>query len=285
MAQMKQAISLYNYCLWPYEPYRPLAEHDQPAVYLLFESFRLHGVDAFGQQLVSQLLQVLGPCQTVFGIKTVDGEPSWEFYFYDYESQNRRISSSSIICCFPGCEQATLFLDDRIPYFMFSLEITLQQIQAKASPSLTFYLGNPGGALFGGKSYCVDSGKGQISFQNVYHFYDDALHKQAIAEHLSSSLHLREYFTGNPQFLAYSFLACQTLCIAHKRTCDGLYFSGVPLTSLLQFCSTFQVHSALANFLAHQRSAFDYLLFDIGLDCQSVASGHTFPKAAIYASF
>lgn len=285
MAQLKQPVSLYNYCLWPYEPYRPLAEDDQPASGLLLESFRLHGVDAYGQQLVSRLLQVLGPCQTVFGIKTIAGEPSWEFYFYDYEPQKRRFPSAAILRCFPGCQQASQFLDDRIPYFMFSLEITLQQIQANAPPSLTFYLGNPGGTLFGGKSYCVDSGNGQISFQNVYHFYDDALHQHEIAEHLASSLHLRGCFTGNPPFLDYPFFACQILCIAHKRTCDGLYFSGVPLTALLQFCSTFQVHSALANFLTLQRLAFDYLLFDIGLDCQSMATGHVFPKAAIYASF
>jgi hypothetical protein len=287
MSQHNLPISLYNYCLWPYKPYRPLANDDQPAISLLFESFRLHGVDAYCHELVSQLIHVVGPCQTVFGIKTVDGEPSWEFYFYDYESLNRRLSSFSIIRCFPGCEQVSQSLDDRIPYFMFSLEITLQQIQAQISPSLTFYLGNPGGALFGGKSYCVDSANFQIRFQNIYHFYDYQLNQQEIVHHLSSSLHLRGCFAsdGYAPFNAYSFFVCQTLCIAHKPTCDGLYFSGVPLTSLLDFCSTFHVHSMLADFLLNQRSAFDYLLFDVGLDCQLTTAGHAFPKTAIYASF
>jgi hypothetical protein len=32
MVSLNQCISPYNYCLWSYEPYRPLAEADQPAV-------------------------------------------------------------------------------------------------------------------------------------------------------------------------------------------------------------------------------------------------------------
>ncbi len=280
-----QSPSLYNYCLWPYEPCRPLTHHDQPALSVLLESFRCFGIERFGTELASNLLKLLGPNRTVFGIKSVEGAPCWEFYFYDYDPQNRRFSSRSIIQCFSSLVPASLCLDDGIPYFMFSLEITLEQIIASLPPTLTLYLGNPGGTLFGGKSYCVDSSSGFLLYQNSYHFYDYESHQEDISQHISSSLHVPGCFSGNLPFKRYPFFACQTFCIAHKRHCDGLYFSGVPLISLLQFFAAFNTHPFLSSFLSLNSSMYDYLLFDIGLDCQVKDTLHAFPKTAIYASF
>jgi hypothetical protein len=282
---LHQSPSFYNYCLWPYSPSRPTKQDDQPALTILLESFRCCGIGDFGNDLVANLLQLLGPSKTVFGIKSVDGVPSWELYFYDYNLHNRQFSSEAVIGCFSNLSLAGLRLDDCIPYIMFSLEFTLEDIDAGLSPALSVYLGNPGGTLFGGKSYCVETSSARLVYQNSYHFYDFEHHQDEISEHVESSLHVPACFDGNLPFRIYPFFACKTLCIAHKRHCDGLYFSGVPLASLLQFLTVFKTHPALSSFLSRNSSMLDYLLFDVGLDCQVRASTPSFTKTAIYASF
>lgn len=278
-------VSLYNYCLWPYSPSRPLSDDCQPALALLLESFRHFDVEEYGYQLVSNLIHLLGPCKTVFGIKSCRDVPSWEFYFYDYQQLNRACSSRSIISCFPRGSWPQPELDDGLPYFMFSLELTLDQIKQALPPTLTLYLGNPGGTLFGGKSYGVDPETGCWLYQNSYHFYDCQAHRSDIAQHVASSLHLPRCFGGDLPFKIHPYLSCQTLCIAHKRHCDGLYFSGVTLASVLQFFTDYRCQPFLASFLSHRYSMFDYLLFDIGLDCQADGMTSSYPKTAIYASF
>lgn len=282
---LRQTPSFYNYCLWPYSPWRPAKQDDQPALTILLESFRCCGIEEFGNSLVGDLLQLLGPSKTVFGIKSVDGVPSWEFYFYDYNLQHRQFSSEAVINCFSNLSHSGLSIDDCIPYFMFSLEFTLEDIDAGLSPALSVYLGNPGGTLFGGKSYCVETSHAQLVYQNSYHFYDFEHHQDEISQHVATSLHVPGCFDGSLPFKLYPFFTCKTLCIAHKRHCDGLYFSGVPLASLLQFFAVFKTHPALSSFLSRNSSKLDYLLFDVGLDCQVKGSTPAFSKTAVYASF
>lgn len=275
-----------NYCLWPYEPARPPSSLSLPALEYLFYSFDHHGIKKPGNLIVQSLLNLLGPSKTVFGIKTKLGQPCWEFYFYDYNCLDRAVPTPSILQCFSAYGGDLLFAPSSIPYFMFSVELNLQHFLGSLPLNgFNIYLGNPGGSLFGGKSYLCGSPTSPATFQNIYHFYNPSSHYSDIMQHISSSFHLSRLSDSSAFNLMRSYAKCDTLCIAHKSTADGLYFSGITINSLLEFISKYHELTYLSKFFSSRIASFNHLLFDFGLDCSFYDSQLSFPKASLYGVF
>ena len=78
-----------NYCLWACPP-PAQAEDKFRSVNLLFHSFDHAAIDPRAFDVVEAIRDAIGPFQTVFGVKLIDGRLAWEFYFYDYARRRRR---------------------------------------------------------------------------------------------------------------------------------------------------------------------------------------------------
>ena len=78
-----------NYCLWDYAPAAPVEDKFR-SVNLLYQSFDHAEVDERAYAIVDAIRDSIGAFRTVFGVKLIGECLAWEFYFYDYERQQRR---------------------------------------------------------------------------------------------------------------------------------------------------------------------------------------------------
>lgn len=283
---LASASSCYNYCLWPYEPLHALTSQSRSPLALLLHSFEVAGVAAIGRSVVESLLCILGPAKTVFGIKSIHGNPCWEFYFYDYECRDRSLPSARVLELFADLFGCRVALAEDIPYFMFSVELTLSQLLSRQPlEGINLYLGNPGGTLFGGKSYLVTPQNPEPVFQNVYHFYNPGVDQADMFQHLQSSYHLARLDADPASPLRRPYAYCETTCFAHKRSADGVYFAGIGIAPLIEFLSDFGQLGYMLEYLKSRASQFDHLLFDVGFDCALVGGNLTLPKVSLYGFF
>lgn len=283
---LKPQSSLFNYCLWPYLPSNEITQYSIPSIAILYESFRLAGVLVEAHNFITKLLSLLGSSRTVFGIKASSTGFSWEFYFYDYDELNRQHPLSTVLPYFsPYCSQDFCDLD-LIPCLMFSLELSDFSAQQQSSPKLSLYLGNPGGTLFGGKSYLVTHvSPARLQLANHYSFYDFVDDQESIKQHISTSLHLISALSSCSLTDPRVYIPCKTLCLAHKPLSDSLYFSGISYQDSLAYLQNDSFFSRLLPFMLRMRSSFDYLLLDIGTDYNTYINPIQPWRTSIYGTF
>ena len=79
--------------------------------------------------------------------------------------------------------------------------------------------------------------------------------------------------------------ACKKVCVAKKRTHDGVYFSGVDVDQLLWLLRRFPYPPALVAFAERCAPELDHLYFDVGLDLQQGPDGRVaYPKTGFYGT-
>ena len=108
----------FNYCWWPYTPVAPVENKFRP-VTLLFHSFDLAGVDERAFQLVQTIRQAIGPSRTVWGTKWLGDRLVWEFYFYDYQRQERHVPITRVLEAIRPIVRCDVPVNESLPYFMF----------------------------------------------------------------------------------------------------------------------------------------------------------------------
>ena len=70
----------FDFCLWPYKPVVP-HESKFRSVNLLFHSLDVMGVHEGVFELVQAIREGIGVSRTVWGVKQLGDDISWEFYF------------------------------------------------------------------------------------------------------------------------------------------------------------------------------------------------------------
>jgi hypothetical protein len=79
--------------------------------------------------------------------------------------------------------------------------------------------------------------------------------------------------------------ACRRVCVAKKRRCDAVYFSGVAVGQLLYFLKRFSYPGPLVEFVERHQERFEHLLFDVGLDYRQGDDGAiVYPKTSFYGT-
>jgi hypothetical protein len=78
---------------------------------------------------------------------------------------------------------------------------------------------------------------------------------------------------------------CHTICLANKRTCDTIYFSGVNIDQLLFFLSWQQYPEAYRQFVEERHHELDHLLYDVGVDYRANNGTIEFVKHGFYGVF
>jgi hypothetical protein len=268
-----------NYCLWPYEApadgygkLRPVALLDAMLPELP------HG--AWVRDTLAMIRRGLGDFRTVYGLKRIDGGWAIELYLYDYARQERVVSVQRLQesvgdwLQFPD-------VDPRIPYFMFSFDLT-EQAAASAGrlDAVHIYIGNPGSDVSSGIAYEFTRSGRQL--ENFYFFFDGHQHRREIVDKLScSALH------EDPQQIVDALYRaelrdCQTVCLANKRTCDTIYFSGVRIDQLLFFLEWQAYPARFVQFIREQRYRLDHLLYDVGVDYRAVNGRLEILKHGVY---
>ncbi|GAA4652682.1 hypothetical protein GCM10023116_49660 [Kistimonas scapharcae] len=271
-----------DYCLWPYDPLRSQSGKFR-SINLLNESFQQAGAE----QLIGicQLIRdAIGDFQTVWGIKQSEKGFSWELYFYDYERLQRKVSASRLIEVLSPWLSCGLTVNENSPYFMFSLDLEPETGSSQCSlDAINIYMGNAGSNVSSGLSYSLTADG--LTFDNLYSFFDARSEQDDILAKMACSAHLGLDSLNSDDVLWPELVDCQTVVVANKRICEGIYFSRVTVDQLLFFLRKTRFPAAHVAYVEKHRDRFDHLLFDVGFDYTMVEGTINITKSAYYGVF
>lgn len=272
-----------NYCLWEYSPARP-AEDKYRSINLLLHSFEHAGIDARALDIVDAIREGIGPFRTVFGIKLRQDRLAWEFYFYDYERRQRRVSISRVLKAIRPLVRCDVKPNENLPYFMFSLDLDPDLAAGRRDLDVVhMYVGNPGSTVSSGIAYALSAG--DTALENFYFFFDAATQLEEAAKKICSSAHFDDTRLPVDAILLPELRDCRTICVANKRTHDCVYFSGVDVHQLLFFLTRLAYPEPLVSFVRSNVENLDHLLFDVGFDYRMDGDGIALLKSGYYGVF
>ena len=271
-----------DYCLWPYAP-RCNQSGKLRSINLLHDSCQQAGAEQL-VDICQAVREAIGDFQTVWGIKQSEKGLSWELYFYDYERLQRQVSVSRLIDVLSPWLSCDLNVNENSPYFMFSLDLESETGQGQRSlDSINIYMGNAGSNVSSGLSYSLTADG--LTFENLYSFFDARHEQDDILAKMACSAHLNLDSLEPGDVLWPELVDCQTIVVANKRLCEGIYFSRVTVDQLLFFLRKTHFPAAHVAFVENNRDRLDHLLFDVGFDYTMVEGTINITKSAYYGVF
>ncbi|WP_211830294.1 hypothetical protein [Kistimonas asteriae] len=271
-----------DYCLWPYEP-RCSQSGKLRSINLLHASFQQAGAEQL-VDICQAIRDAVGDFQTVWGIKQSEKGFSWELYFYDYERLQRRVSASRLIDVLSPWLSCDLAVNENSPYFMFSLNLEPETgHNLRSLDSINIYMGNAGSNVSSGLSYSLTADG--LIFDNLYSFFDARNEQDDILAKMACSAHLSLDSLNPDDVLWPELVDCQTIVVANKRLCEGIYFSRVTVDQLLFFLRKTHFPAAHVAYVEKNRDRLEHLLFDVGFDYTMVEGTINITKSAYYGVF
>ena len=271
----------FDYCLEPYRPRRPWRGKLR-AENLLWLSLAVGGtLDALRPPLQA-VQQSLGADMTVWGVKWDGQRLFWEVYVYDPQKEDPQATVRGLAQTLQPWLGGFPTIDESIPYQMVSFDLDGAVAGRGALEDVNLYL--TGGQGHAGRSY--KAREGSFELENTYRFLDAKREIDQILQLLKASVFV-DY--GAParlsKVLVPELYACKKVCVAKKRRCDGVYFSGIAVEQLLFFLRRFAYPPALVDFVTRHQARFEHLLFDVGLDYRQDADGAiAYPKTSFYGT-
>ncbi|WP_370045400.1 MULTISPECIES: hypothetical protein [Salipiger] len=276
----RRADPSLDFCLWPYDPPAlPKRESWQSAA-LLYHSFAIAGLPTKMLEICDALVGANGPFRTVWGLKHADGRLSWEFYFYDYARLGRRFDTRALHRAIDPLVPITAPLSgDGRPYFMFSVELTVEQLQGGAIDQIDLYIGNPGSSVSSG--ICYGLTKSGFEMRNFYFFFDALREADAIRAKLAETAQMAQ--PVELEDWLWPVITAQTIVVANKRHADGVYFSRIPADQTLLCLERLGYPETITGFFRTNLHRFGHLLFDIGYDWEATPEGGVrYTKGSVY---
>ncbi len=272
-----------DYCLWPYEPSAsPINKFH--SINLLLHSFDTTSADPNFYRLCENLQTHMGRGKTVWGIKNVDNQLSWELYFYDYRRLQRSRSIELALRSLKPYVHSPLRAPAHCPYFMFSIELNSALLSGnQALDEISIYVGNTGCDVSSG--LCYELTTAGLAFKNLYYFYDAQTQMDDIKGKIACSAHLDLERFKWEMVLWPEMLSCKTIVVANKRYNDAIYFSRITVKQLLSFLRRLNYPSDIIAFIDEHREQLDHLLFDVGIDYRMENGTFTILKSGYYGYF
>jgi len=272
-----------NYCLWDYSPVAPVEDKFR-SVNLLLQSFDHAGLNPRAYAIVDALRESTGAFGTVFGVKYIAGQLAWEFYFYDYDRQQRVVSAARVLQAIAPLVSCALAVDEQLPYFMFSLDLDAEiAAGARALDVVHLYIGNPGSTVSSGIAYGLRADGCRL--ENFYFFFDAQAQQAEVANKIACSVHMNTARLPIDEVLRPELRDCRTICVANKQGHDCVYFSGVTVDQLIFFLAWLDYPAAIRDFVARHRGQLDHLLFDVGFDYRADGDRLQVLKSGYYGVF
>ena len=274
-----------DFCLWPYDP--PAAGANKlRSLTLLMETFELCGVAGPGREVVDALRRGIGPFTTVWGVKWIDGQLKWEFYFYDYRRLQRERSMTRVFEVLRPLIPSRVRPNEGHPYFMFSIDFTVDTLAGRAGfDEAHMYIGNPGSQVSSGISYTVGANPEANVLENFYFFFDAARQFKEVVGKAACSAYLEQTAFPMDQVLWPELRNCQTLVVANKRYNDAVYFSRIDVDQLAVFFARLGYPGSLLDLARDHRARLDHMLYDVGIDYRVEGGKVRILKSGFYGVF
>ncbi len=272
----------FDYCLESYRPRRPIAGKVR-SENLLWQSLLTGDALESLRPPLEAIQQRVGRDLTVWGVKW-DGERLWwELYFYDPQKESPDATITAVSEALSPWLRVVPQVPETVPYMMFSFDLWPDTCKAGQVSELNLYL--TGEREHRGRSYTVRDAR--FEFQNVYRFLEPKAHIDELLPLLQSSVFV-DY--SRPvtlsRVLVPELFACKKVCVAKKRTCDAIYFSGIAIDQLLWFLKRFAYPMPIVDFVTQHQARLEHLFFDVGIDyAMDPTSGEVaFLKSSYYGT-
>jgi hypothetical protein len=255
----------FNYCHWPYDP--PASGIGKlRASALLMHVIRQMPASEWLAETIHAIQAGIGNFRSVYGVKRVDGQWALEVYIYDYEREDRIVSIERLAGVCQQHLKLPTTVGSHIPYFMFSFDLDENVAAAGGLIEVVHvYVGNPGSTVSSGISYGFTDATTQPELENFYFFFD-AANRSEIEDKVRCSAMLNNPCTLERDLLRPELMDCGTICLANKRTCNTVYFSGVNVQQFLFFLEWQHYPDDFQHFVRSHQNELDHLLYDVGID-------------------
>ena len=276
-----EADRYFDYCLQPYRPRRP-TRGKLRAENILWKSLEVAGCRAAFEAPLKAIQAHVGRDLTVWGVKYDGTRLFWELYFYDPQKEDVAATATALTEALAPYVQVLPSVRESIPYMMVSFDLDSKTFEHGCIDTLNLYL--TGTELHEGRSYTLDAEGFEL--RNTYRFLSPKQEIDVLLPLLTSSVFV-DY--SDPRMLAQvlvpQLFACKKVCVAKKRHCDGIYFSGIDVDRLLWFLRRFEYPKPLVDFVDAYREGFEHLWFDVGIDYLQAQDGSLrFPKTSFYGT-
>lgn len=250
-----------DFCQWPYEYFRPPASGALRQEAILDHTLKVFDASGRVKTLIQKIQEKIGRFNTVWGIKSNQDHIGLELYFYDYARENRKFGPSDLNSVLDGYFNEGLKINERIPFFMWSLEIDL--LQPHKIDQIDIYCNGAGGIISGGECFSVSQQGYEL--KNLYSFFEIPRDIQLAEEALISG----------PRFVQpISFPSCfapgnskeEVYVVARKRHNDAVYLSRMPLQPTIQTLERAAFNKKILDYLKHNEHLFSHYRFDVGID-------------------
>lgn len=279
----QETDTLYNYCLWEYDPPAPLAGKMR-SVNLLRHSFEILDAGPAMYDLVDALRWEIGMGNTVWGLKKAGEVMEWEYYFYDYRRRERERSLSKVLQAMSPWVHARIEPNENLHYFMFSLDIDDGLLRgARDLDCAHIYFGNPGSTVSSG--ICYAQTEMGMRLENFYFFFRPAHQMEDVLAKAACSAQIDGTRIPVDAVVRPELRDCRTICCANKQRSDCIYFSGITIDQFLFFLRWMEYPERLQAFVEEHYSLLDHLLFDVGFDYRMEAGELVVVKSAYYGNF
>jgi hypothetical protein len=273
--------AFFDYCHYAYEP-----EID-PALKLhslaLFDRvLELAAAPAEWAALIRDLRTALGKDRTVWGVKRLGEEFHVELYFYNYGRLDPQVRPSKVLAAMAPHFDARLPDLDARRYFMFSIDVGPEAWSTRRLSGVHLYVHD---VQERPTSLCYLVSESGVVLENHYAFYRPALELEALRFKVLDSAVVDFTRATVDDILLPDLLRAKSVCIANKPRADAVYYSGISVRQLIEFCAGFSYPAPLVDFLETNASALEHLQFDIGWDYRSGDKPIELVKSGFYGTF
>lgn len=277
-AASKPSDPARDFCQWPYERPRNLPKDAWRQEKILFDFLKARSCLSSVETILRRIQSIQGRFNTVWGLKSDGTTRSLELYFYDYDREARKFSSSDILNEAGVNLASSLILDDTADYFMWSFELNL--FEDVSINDIDIYCAGTGGTISGGT--CFKVSEFGVELKNLYYFFDCANDQNAIKEQLAAGPRFKGW-KKFPQSLSPGALDEEIYVVSVKRHLDSIYFSRVEIDRCASMMHKFGFFHDLAEYLISNQKHLNHHLFDIGIDYTADRDGsYITKKVAVY---
>ena len=267
--------TLFDYCHYEYSPKVPAAGKLRSSS-LLFHSFAALNQERQYYDVVQAIRARIGINNTVWGIKKINDQFSYEFYFYNttWEPEERLSSVAGILEAVAPYYRCNARPNEQLPYFMFSLDF----------PPGFSRLEIPGVHLYTGSfAYYCDAGG--MTLENHYSFYDPGPDRDKITRDVWKSAFVDYSSVDIREILIPELISCKSVCRSHKPRNDGIYYSGISPAQFLFFLKRFEYPEPIIAWISDNQARLDHLQYDIGFDYTMESGRIKILKSGYYGVF
>jgi hypothetical protein len=272
-----------DFCLWDYTPGFPW-EGKFRSINLLYHSFAISGAHEGMVPLVQAIRDGIGAGRSVWGIKQIENQMRWEYYFYDYKRRDREVSATRLLDIIRPLVSCDLTVNENFHYFMFSIDIDDDLVsRSRELDEIHMYIGNPGSSVSSGICYSLT--RGQTRLENFYFFFDAEKQMEDILGKIACSALIDANAIHIDQILWPEMRSAGVIVVANKQENDAIYFSRINVDQLILFLKRLNYPKATISFIEENKAKLDHLLYDAGYDYRMEGTELVILKSGYYGIF